>query len=162
MMNPFRLRRSSTKRTTIPRPLKSGQTYRLWLVTSRTPPYGQKEELAMFKTNLAGAQVAQAVGPFRQVLTSKSEKNCRAGPEAVPVAYFGRERRRGTYREGSRTVMNIRRLIMSPSCLKQEPGPAFGLVYPNLDQARGGDVPMLVADVVRFAKTCCQRLVVPR
>jgi len=116
----------------------------------------------MFKTNLAGAQVAQAVGPFRQVLTSKSEKNCRAGPEAVPVAYFGRERRRGTYREGSRTVMNIRRLIMSPSCLKQEPGPAFCLVYPNLEQTRGGDVPMLVADVVRFAKTCCQRLVVPR
>jgi hypothetical protein len=74
MMNPFRLRRSSTKRTTIPRPLKSGQTYRLWLVTSRTPPYGQKEELAIFKTNLAGAQVAQAVGPFRQVLTSESEK----------------------------------------------------------------------------------------
>jgi len=39
-----------------------------------TPPYGQKEEHAMFKTNLAGAQVVQTVGPFRQVLTSEGEK----------------------------------------------------------------------------------------
>jgi YVTN family beta-propeller protein len=54
--------------------LKPGQMYRLWLVTARTPPYGQKEELAMFKTNLAGAQVVQTVGPFRQVLTSAGEK----------------------------------------------------------------------------------------
>jgi hypothetical protein len=48
--------------------------YRLCLVSARTPPYGQKEELAMFKTNLAGAQVVQTVGPFRQVLTADSEK----------------------------------------------------------------------------------------
>ena len=54
--------------------LKPGQMYRLWLVTARTPPYGRKEELAMFKTNLAGAQVVQTVGPFRQVLTSEGEK----------------------------------------------------------------------------------------
>jgi YVTN family beta-propeller protein len=54
--------------------LKPGQMYRLWLVTARTPPYGQKEELAMFKTNLSGAQVVQTVGPFRQVLTSEGEK----------------------------------------------------------------------------------------
>ncbi len=53
--------------------LKPGQTYRLWLVTSRTAPYGQKEELVSFKTNLSGAQIAQVIGPFRQVLTSKSE-----------------------------------------------------------------------------------------
>jgi YVTN family beta-propeller protein len=55
--------------------LKPGQMYRLWLVTARTPPYGRKEELAMFKTNLAGAQVVQTVGPFRQVLTPEKEKN---------------------------------------------------------------------------------------
>jgi YVTN family beta-propeller protein len=54
--------------------LKPGQMYRLCLVSARTPPYGQKEELAMFKTNLAGAQVVQTVGPFRQVLTSESKK----------------------------------------------------------------------------------------
>jgi YVTN family beta-propeller protein len=54
--------------------LKPGQTYRLWLVTAQTPPHGQKQELAMFKTNLAGAQVVQTVGPFRQVLTSDGEK----------------------------------------------------------------------------------------
>ncbi len=56
--------------------LKPQQTYRLWLVTSRTAPYGQKEELAMFKTNVAGAQIAQVIGPFRQVLTARS-----AGPD---------------------------------------------------------------------------------
>src|SRR5262249_43477741 len=53
--------------------LKPGQTYRLWLVTSRTAPFGRKQSLVTFKTNLAGAQVAQAIGPFRQVLTSASE-----------------------------------------------------------------------------------------
>jgi YVTN family beta-propeller protein len=55
--------------------LKPGQMYRFWLVTARTPPYGQKQQLALFKTNLAGAQVVQTVGPFRQVLTSENEKN---------------------------------------------------------------------------------------
>ncbi|MGP7978271.1 MAG: YncE family protein [Desulfobaccales bacterium] len=53
--------------------LKPAKSYRLWLVTSRTAPYGKKEELATFQTNLAGAQIAQAIGPFRQVLTSKRE-----------------------------------------------------------------------------------------
>lgn len=50
--------------------LKAGQTYQLWLVTSRTAPFGQKQPLVTFKTNVAGAQVAQAIGPFREVLTS--------------------------------------------------------------------------------------------
>jgi len=54
--------------------LKAGQMYRLLLVTGRTPPYGEKQELARFKTNLAGAQVVQTVGPFREVLTSNSEE----------------------------------------------------------------------------------------
>ena len=53
--------------------LKPGQTYRLWLVTSRTAPFGRKQPLVTFKTNLAGAQVAQAIGPFRQILTSMRE-----------------------------------------------------------------------------------------
>ncbi len=53
--------------------LQPQQTYRLWLVTSQTAPYGQKEELVSFKTNLAGAQIAQVIGPFRQVLTAKRE-----------------------------------------------------------------------------------------
>jgi len=55
--------------------LKPGQMYRLWLTTSQAPPYRQKQELATFKTNLAGAQIVQTVGPFRQVLTSESEKS---------------------------------------------------------------------------------------
>jgi YVTN family beta-propeller protein len=61
--------------------LKPGQTYRLWLVTSQTAPYGQKEELAMFKTNLAGAQVVQTVGPFRQVLTPDNEKTAESAQQ---------------------------------------------------------------------------------
>ncbi|MGB8170458.1 MAG: DUF305 domain-containing protein, partial [Chthoniobacteraceae bacterium] len=48
--------------------LKPGQTYTLWLVTSRTVPFGKKEPLATFKTNSAGAQIVQAIGPLRQVL----------------------------------------------------------------------------------------------
>ena len=55
--------------------LKPGQTYQLWLVTSRTAPFGQKQSLAIFKTNVAGAQVAQAIGPFREVLTSATQKS---------------------------------------------------------------------------------------
>ena len=55
--------------------LKPGQTYHLVLVTSRTQPYGEKVDLATFKTNLAGAQVVQTIGPFRQVLTSDSEES---------------------------------------------------------------------------------------
>jgi len=49
--------------------LKPGQSYTLWLVASRTAPFGEKEALVTFKTNAAGAQVAQAVGPLRRVLT---------------------------------------------------------------------------------------------
>ena len=53
--------------------LKPGKMYRLWLVTSRTAPFGQKQPLVTFKANLAGAQIAQTIGPFRQVLTSRNE-----------------------------------------------------------------------------------------
>jgi YVTN family beta-propeller protein len=48
--------------------LKPGSTYTLWLVTSRTAPFGTKEALATFKANASGAQIAQTVGPLRQVL----------------------------------------------------------------------------------------------
>jgi hypothetical protein len=54
--------------------LKPGKMYRLCLVTDRTSPFGNKQDLAVFKANLAGAQVVQTVGPFRQVLTSEREK----------------------------------------------------------------------------------------
>jgi YVTN family beta-propeller protein len=49
--------------------LTPGHSYTLWLVASRTQPFGEKHALITFKTNLAGAQVAQAVGPLRRVLT---------------------------------------------------------------------------------------------
>jgi YVTN family beta-propeller protein len=54
--------------------LKPGQKYTLWLVASRTAPFGQKEALVTFQTNVAGAQVAQAIGPLRQVLTSAGKE----------------------------------------------------------------------------------------
>jgi YVTN family beta-propeller protein len=54
--------------------LKPGQKYTLWLVESRTAPFGQKQALVTFQTNPVGAQIAQAVGPLRQVLTAAREK----------------------------------------------------------------------------------------
>jgi YVTN family beta-propeller protein len=54
--------------------LKPGQKYTLWLVESRTPPFGQKEALVTFQANLAGAQVAQTIGPLHKILTSANEK----------------------------------------------------------------------------------------
>ena len=53
--------------------LKPGQPYRLWLVASRSAPFGQKQSLATFKANLAGALVGQAIGSFRQILSSNTE-----------------------------------------------------------------------------------------
>jgi YVTN family beta-propeller protein len=53
--------------------LNPGHTYTLWLTASRSAPFVQKQQLLTFKANPSGAQIAQAIGPFRQVLTSKSE-----------------------------------------------------------------------------------------
>jgi YVTN family beta-propeller protein len=50
--------------------LEPGERYTLWLVSSRVVPFGPKESLATFKTNVSGAQVVQAVGPLRQVLNA--------------------------------------------------------------------------------------------
>jgi YVTN family beta-propeller protein len=53
--------------------LKPGQSYTLWLVTSRTAPFERKEPLVTFKANPTGAQIAQAVGPLRRVLAGGSK-----------------------------------------------------------------------------------------
>jgi YVTN family beta-propeller protein len=50
--------------------LKPGQSYALWLVNARAAPFGEKQALIKFKTNAAGAQVVQAIGPLRRVLTA--------------------------------------------------------------------------------------------
>src|SRR5204862_4066008 len=47
-----------------------------------------------------------------------------------------------------------------PSSLEQKPGTSLGLVDPDLDQAGGGDVAMFLADVVHFAQTRGELLVV--
>jgi YVTN family beta-propeller protein len=51
--------------------LQPQQTYQLWLVASPAPPYGEKQPLAQFTTNVSGAQIAQAIGPLRQVVTGE-------------------------------------------------------------------------------------------
>jgi YVTN family beta-propeller protein len=48
--------------------LQPGQAYQVWLVASPAAPYGEKQPLAQFTTNVSGAQIAQAVGPLRQVV----------------------------------------------------------------------------------------------
>ncbi len=58
--------------------LKPTSSYTLWLVTDRRAPFGKKEALASFKTNLAGAQVVQAVGPLRETLTATNESSGRS------------------------------------------------------------------------------------
>jgi YVTN family beta-propeller protein len=50
--------------------LKPGHSYTLWLVNSRQAPFGEKQSLVTFKANVAGAQIVQAVGPLRRVLTA--------------------------------------------------------------------------------------------
>ncbi len=57
--------------------LEPEQSYVLWLVGSRSEPFGEKQALVTFHTNLSGAQVAQASGPLRQVL------------DAATAAHFG-------------------------------------------------------------------------
>jgi YVTN family beta-propeller protein len=53
--------------------LKPGHKYTLWLVESRTAPFGQKEGLVTFQANVSGAQIAQAIGPLRHALTSNNQ-----------------------------------------------------------------------------------------
>ena len=48
--------------------LQPGQLYQLWLVGSPALPNGEKQPLAQFTTNVSGAQIAQAIGPLRQVV----------------------------------------------------------------------------------------------
>ena len=48
--------------------LEPNRSYTLWLVNSRTAPFGKKDPLATFATNVAGAQIVQTIGPLRQVL----------------------------------------------------------------------------------------------
>jgi YVTN family beta-propeller protein len=59
--------------------LQPGQEYQVWLVASPTPPYGQKQPLAQFKTNVSGAQIVQAIGPLRHIVAAQDE--AKAGAE---------------------------------------------------------------------------------
>ncbi|MGW4784584.1 DUF305 domain-containing protein [Streptomyces sp. NPDC004230] len=49
--------------------LKPGKNYTLWLTERRTAPYGRKQALTMVTANAAGAQIGQAIGLLREVLT---------------------------------------------------------------------------------------------
>ena len=50
--------------------LASGGQYRVYLAQSNTPPYGDLEPLAIFKTNPDGAGIVQALGPLKTVVPS--------------------------------------------------------------------------------------------
>jgi hypothetical protein len=50
--------------------------------------------------------------------------------------------------------------IPASACLKQEPGAPFGLVNPHFDQAGSGNVAVLFADTVGFAKARGESLAV--
>ena len=55
--------------------LKPRRTYRLWLVTSQAMPYAEKQELAIFETNLAGEGVVQTTLPLDELMTSGEGKS---------------------------------------------------------------------------------------
>jgi len=48
--------------------LEPRQTYTLWLVDSQNAPFGNRQALATFQANVAGAQTAQAIAPLREIL----------------------------------------------------------------------------------------------
>ncbi|MDX3852751.1 DUF305 domain-containing protein [Streptomyces sp. AK02-01A] len=58
--------------------LEPGKNYKLWLTQNRAAPFGRKEVLTMFTTNVAGAQVSQAIGLLREVLTPTEAAKSRA------------------------------------------------------------------------------------
>lgn len=65
--------------------LKPGQSYKLWLVTSRTAPFGKKDALATFKASVAGAQIVQAIHPLRQVLDRTGRDAAGEAPDRFPL-----------------------------------------------------------------------------
>lgn len=65
---------------------------------------------------------------------------------------------RGGAPEASKNLVAGRSAVTT--CLVQEPGPAFSFVDPDLEQAGGGNVAMLFADIVDFTQARRQVLVV--
>jgi YVTN family beta-propeller protein len=55
--------------------LKPGHTFTLLLVASRVAPFGHKEALVTFKTNVSGVQVVQAIAPLREVLSVRKDNH---------------------------------------------------------------------------------------
>lgn len=58
--------------------LEPGVEYQLSLITSRTAPFGERTPLVKGKANPAGAFLAQALGPLRQI--AGAESNLKAAP----------------------------------------------------------------------------------
>ncbi len=57
--------------------LVPGEHYTLWLTEARDKALGIRDELTSFQTNLSGAQIAQAIGPFRSILADQGEASTR-------------------------------------------------------------------------------------
>lgn len=56
-------------------------SYTLWLTASQTSPFGTRQALVTFKTNLSGAQVAQTVGPLRRFLSASDSSAAELSPQ---------------------------------------------------------------------------------
>jgi len=71
--------------------LKPASDYTLWLTPARTPSFAEKEALVTFKTNIAGAQVAQTIGPLRKVLTERPTRDDAGNERFLLVTAAGAE-----------------------------------------------------------------------
>ena len=86
--------------------LKPGQMYRLWLATARTSPFGDKQDLAVFKANLTARKLYRqsdhSVGPY-----IRARKDCRADATTILACNAGRERRCRACPENTVTMSGV-------------------------------------------------------
>jgi hypothetical protein len=69
------------------------EKYTLWLMDSRTAPFGTKQALVTFQANASRAQIAQAIGPLRKVLAAgrkgaKADAGVACGSTEAPRRYL--------------------------------------------------------------------------
>ncbi|MGV9653421.1 hypothetical protein [Streptomyces sp. NPDC003554] len=98
--------------------LKPGRNYTLWLTEKRTAPFGRKQALTMFTANAAGAQIGQAVGLLREVLTPP--KSATSAPDQRYLVITP---------AGSRTAVAVQdqfQPMPPPEGPSPEPAPAAG------------------------------------
>jgi YVTN family beta-propeller protein len=102
--------------------LKPGKKYTLWLTEKFTAPFGRKQALTMFTTNAAGAQVSQAIGLLREVLTPP--KSAKPAPERRYLIITPAES------DTAVAVQNQYQPMPPPQSLTPQPAPAAGGAQP--------------------------------